>query len=153
MTIPDHMRVVVTEEHRDRIQLAIYGEVKEALAPFVQQPATKDTLLVIRATVNDILTRRAVELDVTHWYVDISAVGDVYSRPSLQVDLQAPRHKGPGKEPAATDVFLGWYHHFDLWRVTLQSGLGVFVALGEGLVEDRAMATVVAGRRWSDLPK
>lgn len=153
MSIPDHIRVVVSDEHRHRIQWAIHDEVREALAPYVHQPATRELLLVIRATVNDILKRRASELDLTHWYVDISAVGGVRVNPALNVDLQAPRFKGPHEEPTPEDTFLGWYLGFDLWRVKLRSGLGVFLALGEGAVMDRAVATEVAAHRYKDLPK
>lgn len=153
MTLPDHIRVVVSEEHRDRIQLAIYDEVKEALAPFVHQPATRYTLQVIRAKVNAILLRRVRELDLTHWYVDISTVRDMRRNPALNVDLQAPRFKGTHTEPTSEDTFLGWYLGFDLWRVKLRSGLSVFLALGEGTVVGRAMATEVAAARYKDLPK
>ncbi len=152
MSIPDHIHIVVSDEHRRRIQWAIHDEVRTALYQFAHRRFSRETLQVIRAKVNDIVLRRASELDLTHWYVDIHTVDNPH-RPDLNVDLQAPRYEGPHTEPTLEDTFLGWYLGFDLWRVTLRSGQGVLLALGEGTVVGRAMATEVAANRYKDLPK
>ena len=169
MTVPIGIRTISRDGRkalgtadRHRLLWAIHDEVRTALAPFAHQPVTRETLQVMRAKVNDILIVRAAEADLTHWYVDISAVGDVHSRPDLNVDLQAPRYKGPRNDDAPTskDTFLGWHEHFDLWRVLLRSGQGVFLAWGpdEALgpsdnMMGRVFATEIAARRYRDLPE